>query len=624
MERLFAQELPTIVSPTAFYLNDTQFQKLDHDITFINPSTTSGRTWALVHRAAFSVNGFEDSNHYSPDNQSRIRNSEIGARSVSMTPSQFQLGPSGTGTFRVHIDPSVGLNIQERWLFSGFLEFQCRTSQGASCGSSLVSYGGMHGRLAEIPILNPALTYPALQLDRLKPWDGDKATKSAPSPNDNDDGDAEHYVHSDTGKTLSGHKTKKGDDKTKKNQQKNFFRDQSEHVEVGKGDQDWVQILVAVNFPTGLLTIEAESVCDNDHNAGSSGDRIRLEIGGSGQSRFQIETEEGLAEAESMVAKIELMEEEQDVVLLGDEDLELFARVKERLARAQELAFMSGGLYMPYEGYSRVMASAVPVVEPTMFLRRKKSKQSNKHNKESKKHAKLQSKNRKNEKTHKSKSMSGKKKKKDPRKKKDRSHHGHGYKGQDEQAAGPPHSKKQGRGDGRSRGSIGRKQPAPIPAQPSQPPGRGAAPNCVPRILGLIPNGFNPWSTRTDSTKGNTFQAFAWMGDLLLQNHDANAEPETGADRPGTTSTATKDGVDTAVGDGHKKKNNKKKRHKGKATPIADQAEMAGSAQPDLTRDLPDGRYRLVVKVLKPWGVRGRASNVERWSSPIIIIRRRK
>ncbi|KAF9089585.1 hypothetical protein BGX29_011983 [Mortierella sp. GBA35] len=534
--------------------------------------------------------------------------SEIGARSVSMTPSQFQLGPSGTGTFRVHIDPSVGLNIQERWLFSGFLEFQCRTSQGASCGSSLVSYGGMHGRLAEIPILNPALTYPALQLDRLKPWDGDKATKSAPSPNDNDDGDAEHYVHSDTGKTLSGHKTKKGDDKTKKNQQKNFFRDQSEHVEVGKGDQDWVQILVAVNFPTGLLTIEAESVCDNDHNAGSSGDRIRSEIGGSGQSRFQIETEEGLAEAESMVAKIELMEEEQDV---------------ERLARTQELAFMFGGLYMPYEGYSRVMASAVPVVEPTMFLRRKKSKQSNKHNKESKKHAKLQSKNRKNEKTHKSKSMSGKKKK-DPRKKKDRSHHGHGYKGKDEQAAGPPHNKKQGHGDGRSRGSIGRKQPAPIPARPSQPPGRGAAPNCVPRILGLIPNGFNPWSTRTDSTKGNTFQAFAWMGDLLLQNHDANAEPETGADRPGTTSTATKDGVDTAVGDGHKKKNNKKKHHKGKATPIADQAEMAGSAQPDLTRDLPDGRYRLVVKVLKPWGVRGRASNVERWSSPIIIIIRRR
>lgn len=162
MERLFAQETPTIVSPTALYLNDTQFQKLDHDITFVNPSVLSGRTWTLVHKPAFSVNGFEDSNHYSPVNQSRLRHSDISARSASMTPTQFQLGPGATGTFRVHIDPPMSLNIQERWLFSGFLEFQCRTTQGATCGSSLVSYGGMHGRLGDIPILNPALTYPAL------------------------------------------------------------------------------------------------------------------------------------------------------------------------------------------------------------------------------------------------------------------------------------------------------------------------------------------------------------------------------------------------------------------------------------------------------------------------------
>ncbi|KAF9146907.1 hypothetical protein BG015_011473, partial [Linnemannia schmuckeri] len=385
MERLFAQEPPTIVSPTALYLNDTQFQKLDHDITFINPSVSSGRIWTLVHRPAFSVNGFEDSNHYSPVNQSRLRHSEISAYSVSMAPSQFQLGPGATGTFRVHIDPPAGLNIQERWLYSGFLEFQCSTTQNTSCGSSLVSYGGMHGRLGDIPILNPALTYPALQLDRFLDVDGGGKTSSASIPNNNDD---ERHVYSDTGKTPSSHE-KKGGDNSKK-EHKNLFRDQSERVQVGKGDEDWVQILISINFPTSLLTIEVESVCDNGHGAGGNGDRIRLEIGGSGRSRFQIETEEGLEEAQNMVTRVEQHTNEDEL----PEDLELVAHMKERLARSQELAFMPSGLYMPYEGYSRVMAPDVPV-EPLSLLRKS-------HGKKAKSKIKPKSGNKRTKKAHKS------------------------------------------------------------------------------------------------------------------------------------------------------------------------------------------------------------------------------
>ncbi|KAG9063681.1 hypothetical protein KI688_003792 [Linnemannia hyalina] len=627
MERLFAQELPTIVSPTALYLNDTQFQKLDHDITFVNPSASSGRTWTLVHRPAVSVNGFEDSNHYSPVNQSRLRHSDISAGSASMTPAQFQLGPGATGTFRVRIDPPTGLDIKERWLFSGFLEFQCRTTQGASCGSSLVSYGGMHGHLGDIPILNPALIYPALQLDRLLNADGASRTTSSSTPdNDNDD---EHHVHSDTGRTPSGHK-KKGGDNTKRKEQKNLFRDQSELVQVGKGDQDWVQILVSINFPTSLLTIEAESVCDNDHGAGSSGDRIRLEIGGSGRSRFQIETEEDLEVAENMVARVELHTGDEDE-LPEDMDLGLVAHMKERLARSRELAFMPSGLYMPYEGYSRVMAPNVPI-EPLSLLRK-----SHKHGKKSKGKAESKFGKKKSKKAHKSKSIkkssskhqrhyrqgakstSGDKKgrrNENDRKNKNKNRH---HRDKENGEITTPHHKKQGGGSDRSRG---RRRPASASARPSRlsPPSQIRSPTCVPRILGLIPNGFNPWSTRTDSTEGNAFQTFSWMGDLLLQNHDANSEPQCGADGLDTgedTESLVKD-VDGGKGD------KKKKKRKGKGKRPRPDQNMAEGAQPDLTRDLPDGQYRLVVKVLKPWGVRGRAIDVERWSSPIIVIKRRK
>ncbi|KAG0291090.1 hypothetical protein BGZ96_005492 [Linnemannia gamsii] len=630
MERLFAQEPPTIVSPTALYLNDTQFQKLDHDITFVNPSESLGRIWTLVHRPAFSVNGFEDSNHYRPVNQSRLRHSEISAHSASMIPTQFQLGPGASGVFRVRIDPPAGLNIQERWLFSGFLEFQCSTTEGANCGSSLVSYGGMHGSLGEIPILNPALLYPALQLDRLLNVDGGDKTSSSTTPNESD---GEHHVYSDTGKTPSDHKTKKGGDSAKKKEQNNLFRDKSDRVQVGKGDEDWVQILISVNFPTSLLTIEAESVCDNDRGAGSHGDRIRLEVGGSGRSRFQIETEEELEEAQSMVAKIEQYTDEDE--LPEDVDLELVAHMKDRLARSQELAFMPSGLYMPYTGYSRVMAADVPV-EPLALLR-KTSMHSNKSKDKSKNNNNCANKNikkaahkcrsksikkgsSKHQHRHRaSKSTSGKKNHKnhENHKKKNKGRH-HGDKDADERRKS--HHKKQG--SERSRGrNI--KKPAP--------PSHIHSPNCVPRILGLIPNGFNPWSTRTDSTEGNTFQTFSWMGDLLLQNHDVNTEPEGGAD--GLDAGEDMESLANNIA-GRDKKKKGKGQDKGKKPP-ADQNmnEMAeegggggggGGAQPNLTRDLPDGRYRLVVKVLKPWGVRGRASDVERWSSPIIVVKRRK
>ncbi|KAF9143129.1 hypothetical protein BGX30_001249 [Mortierella sp. GBA39] len=629
MERLFAQESPTIVLPTALYLNDTQFQKLDHDITFINPSASSGRIWTLVHRPAVSVNGFEDSNHYSPVNQSRLRHSDISAGSASMTPTQFQLGPGATGTFRVRIDPPTGLNIQERWLFSGFLEFQCRTTQGASCGSSLVSYGGMHGRLGDIPILNPALTYPALQLDRLLDvYGGSRTTSSSTPDNDNDD---ERHVHSDTGKTPLGHK-KKSSDNTKKKEQKNLFRDQSERVQVGKGDQDWVQILVSINFPTSLLTIEAESVCDNGHGAGRNGDRIRLEIGGSGRSRFQIETEEGLEVAQNMVARVELHTGDEDE-LPEDMDLELVAHMKERLARSRELAFMPSGLYMPYEGYSRVMAPDFPI-EPLSLLRK-----SHKHGKESKGKAKPKFGKKKTKKAHKSKSI----KKSSPRHQRHHRHHrqgakstsgdkkdhrsendsknrnkNHHHRDKENGEITTPHHKKQGGGSDRYRRG---RRPAPAPARPSRPPppSQIRSPTCVPRILGLIPNGFNPWSTRTDSTEGNAFQTFSWMGDLLLQNHDANTETQGGAD-----GLDTRGDMETLAKDVEGGKGDKKKKHKGKGKKPQPGQNMAEGAQPDLTRDLPDGRYRLVVKVLKPWGVRGRAVDVERWSSPIIAIKRRK
>ncbi|KAF9922857.1 hypothetical protein FBU30_007000 [Linnemannia zychae] len=583
MERLFAQEPPTVVTPTALYLNDTQFQKLDHTITFTNPSTSSGRIWTLVHKPAMSVNGFEDLNFYRPVNQSRLRHSDIVASSARMTPIQFQLGPGASGTFNVHIDPPTGLDIQERWLYSGFLEFQCKTTQGVECGSSLVSYGGMHGRLREIPILNPTLAYPALQLDRLLD-NGSGTSTSADIPGT----DEKNRVHSDIGKQPFDHKKKKGD--IKKKEQKNLFHNQFEHVTVGKGDLDWVQILVSVNFPTSLLTIEAESVCDNDHSLGSGGDRIRLEVGGSGKSRFQIETEEELEEIESLIAKFEQQTIDEEDEASKDMDLKLTAHMIEQQARSNELAFMPSGLYMPYEGYSRIMAPEQPIEEISLLRWKKKMKhKQGKKVKSKSSHKKKVSKhvNKQKNHHHRSKSTS---EKKDNQKESDRHHH---------------HSN--------NKGSKGSDRAPNLPS-----PSYTSSPNCVPRILGLIPNGFNPWSTRTDSTEENTFQTFSWTGDLLLQNHGLDTEPQTGAD-----GLSIEDNVEMLIqqinGGPEKrfegKNNNKKKPHSSKHD--ADK-----KADKEHTSNLPDGRYRLVVKVLKPWGVRGRASDVERWSSPVIIINR--
>ncbi|KAG0028854.1 hypothetical protein BGZ82_008226 [Podila clonocystis] len=608
LERLFATDLPTVLSPTALYLNDTQYQKLEHEITFFNPSKTSTRSWTLVHRPASSVNGFEERNHYSPVNVSRLRTSEEGASDATMEPSQLTLLPGATGTVTVRISPPNTLNVEERWLYSGFLDFSCQSSTAGGttveCDSSLVSYGGMHGRLSGIPILNPTLTYPALTLDRYANSDGSQTSASNPAvPNDGARHQHRHHrQHHPKGQiriqqevqaeqqqqftSPFGDKSVTGDNKKvhkKEKVHKNLFRDQSDTVMVGKNEQDWVQILISVNFPTGLLTIEAESVCEGDHDQGSG--RIRLEIGGSGVSRFQIESEEELEEA-------------QKVLQAGDStaDPEELRLIKAKLARSEELAFMPGGLYMPYEGYSNVMVQPSQIdvqLDQAVYFRRKQ-------------------KNGKGKKTRKNKSTAAKRK-------------GNKHYHKSEKPKG------QGR-NGKAQNKERHRKNMPAPDVPS--PRTGAKAACVPRILGLIPNGYNPWSSRTDSAEGNTVQIFSWMGDLLLENpsvrededgaddSDLDEEPEQkqvhrhekGSQHMLGHKKWDKRGSNDRGGRGHGK-HKKKKKHPAKA------GEVSVAEQ---TRDLPDGRYRLVVKVLKPWGVRGRATDVERWSSPIIVIKRNK
>ncbi|KAF8936266.1 hypothetical protein BGZ58_004404 [Dissophora ornata] len=560
VENVFAEDSPTVVRPTALYLNDTQFQKLDHDITFTNPSGSVTRIWTLVHRPALSVNGFEDENnhYYAPVNQSRIRTSDFGVENVVMAPAQLQLAPGATGTIRVSIEPPKNLNIQERWLYSGFLEFQCRTDQGAACVSSLVSYGGMHGRLADIPILNPELMYPALRLER---YVDSKGTNLQGISNE---------VDAETEKRVAGgkgHGKGKGKDKGGGGH-KNLFRDRSDRVYIGKGDNDWIQILISVNFPTGLLTIEAESVCDDDRETGSAGGRIRLEIGGSGRSRFQIETEEDLEEAEQVVEQVQRLQvgdvqDKQDSL-----DPERVAEMKELLARSRELAFMPSGLYMPYAGYNSVMLQHTSSIDEVVHLHREmKGRLGGKNEDDSMtvEHGKM---------------------------KMEIGHHHH----RDNKRQKGEHSA--------PRRSEQKKQSQKLKPNNQRP--------CVPRILGLIPDGFNPWSTRSDSAEDNTFQKFSWMGDLLLQNHNAVG----GEDDDSNADDLAEDGSSDIA-----KKRQGRRRHKKKKVK-ADEGKERN--EQELTRDLPNGRYRLVVKVLKPWGVRGRASDVERWSSPIIIIKRKK
>ncbi|KAG0213891.1 hypothetical protein BGX28_003315 [Mortierella sp. GBA30] len=559
MARLFADDPPAMVTPTALFLNDTQFQKLDHVVSIMNPSTSkTTRKWMASHRPAVSINGFEGNNHYAPVNQSLLRSSELGAKDVTVEPSELVLGPGATGMFKVHIEPPQGLDPQERWLFSGYVEFQCQTDQGATCESSLVSYGGMHGHLAGIPIFNPAqLTYPALQLDRNADSPGGDKAQATETKAIEEQVDLKHQSGKHRGKVGNG-----------KGVVKDLYRDRSESVTVGKNEDDWVQILVSVNFPTGLLTIEAESVCDNDHGKGDNGGgRVRLEIGGSGQSRFQIETEEGLGTED------DLMQLNVVPTQPGQPHEQRVALTKERLARVQELAFMPGGLYMPYEGYPRSIPRP-SMVDEVMLLHRKtktgKEKQDGKSGNGAAGSGKTTYKKASGRARHRgSKSYLGRKKK-----------------GGDK-IRGPRKGNRRPPGRQRDKGQAGHLDRADEA--------------CVPRILGLIPNGFNPWTTRSDSAEGNTFQSFSWMGDLLLQNHEAVPEDQyNGPPSPDEPAP---------------KRNHSKKGHK----------KSGGSDQGKQdTQDLPDGRYRLVVKVLKPWGVRGRASDVERWSSPIVVIKRNK
>ncbi|KAF9288891.1 hypothetical protein BGZ68_010424 [Mortierella alpina] len=581
MERLFADDPPAILTPTVLYMNDTEHQKLDHEISFANPSASrTTRKWTVVHRPAVSVNGFDDSHHYVPVNQSRIRTSQLGVGAVIMTPPELVLAPGATGTATIHIAPPVGLALQERWLFSGYLEFQCQTDQGATCASSLVSYGGMHGSLAGIPILNPALNYPAIQLNRYA--DGDEGGTKAKKANADSEGKQtrqdHHDHHSQQQMELlpnakhSGEGQEKEDGKSKARAHKSLYHDRSEQVTVGKNDDDWLQILISVNFPTGLLTIEAESVCDDDQGHLDDGNsKIRLEVGGSGPSRFQIMTKEELDETKDVVAPEEEIED-----LQGDEHLERIALLKARRERSQELAFMPSGLYMPYKGYSRVMM-APSTLDEVVRLHRKTEDNNQEEGKD------------KEQVLHRgSKTPRGGKKgdhKKGERKAKT---HRHEHK----------HEHKRLRTPGEEDNDKDKIQGQPATA-------------CVPRILGLIPNGFNPWTTRNDDAEGNTFQSIPWTGDLLLQNHEAVAEEDyDGPASPNGHAAGESKEIEKDV-DARDKRNHRK----------------STSTKMDLTqesRNLPSGRYRLVVKALKPWGIHGRASDVERWSSPIIVIKRKK
>ncbi|KAF9568376.1 hypothetical protein EC968_002944 [Mortierella alpina] len=578
MERLFADDPPTILTPAVLYMNDTQYQKLDHEISFMNPSgSKTTRKWTALHRPAVSVNGFDESHHYVPVNQSRIRTSDLGVGVVTMTPPELVLAPGAVGTVMIHIAPPTGLALQDRWLFSGYIEFQCQTDQGAPCISSLVSYGGMHGSLAGVPILNPALKYPAMQLDRYADNNEGNARAKKANADSERQGHPNHHRQPQAGllpdAKHSGERQAKEDGKGKGTLHQSLYHDQTEQVTVGRDDNDWVQILVSVNFPTGLLTIEAESVCDDDDDSDEGplddgNSKIRLEVGGSGPSRFQIMTKEELDETKDVVAPEEELEP-----LQGDEHLERIALLKARRERSQELAFMPSGLYRPYEGYSRVMM-APSTLDEVVRLHRKTEESQEEHGKDKEQdlHRELKT------------PLCGKK-------------------GRHNKVDSPACRRKHRKKQPKTPGVEEEPDKSKIQGRPKM--------ACVPRILGLIPNGFNPWTTRNDDAEGNTFQSFPWTGDLLLQNHEAVVEGDYhGPPVPSGHAAGEGKEMEKDV-EGRGKRNHKK----------------SASSKKALTQDsrnLPNGRYRLIVKVLKPWGVRGRASDVERWSSPIIIIKRKK
>ncbi|KAG0344026.1 hypothetical protein BG004_004797 [Podila humilis] len=623
LERLFATDPPTVLTPTALYLNDTQHQQLEHQITFFNPSTTTTRTWTLTHRPAASVNGFEESNYYIPVNQSRLRLSEEGASGVVMTPSRLTLLPAQRGTVTVRILPPISLNADERWLFSGYLDFNCQATTHTSlpvvsrCDSSLVSYGGMHGRLAGIPILNPMLQYPALQLDRYANSRGDHTSGSNPRIPESGAHHQHHYHRQKHPKgrvrmELNSESPQErqrvesfpnadmmGANKERKKSHKNLFRDRKEIVKVGTNEGDWVQVLISVNFPTGLMTIEAESVCDGDRDQGLG--RMRLEIGGLNKGRFQIESEEELAESQNV------LQDEEDFGAAAV-DIETLQLMKAKEARSKELAFMPSGLYMPYQGYSKVMVQPPTTdiqQDQEVRLHRKPLARNGRKDKSRKKKLSKDGKGvHKSSKVNWKKTSGGSSSKAIQKKKKKKT------KKENQKSRSP-------KARGEKRPDRGRK-----PQKPGMKDHRHKKDNraqtaskvaCVPRILGLIPNGFNPWSTRTDSSESNAVQTFSWRGDLLLKNPSVHGDEGEGVDEQDRLErgqeVATKQkalghkkghkdgGGDTSVNDHkHHRKHPRKKSIK--------------LGQASVSRDLPDGRYRLVLKVLKPWGIQGRATDL--------------
>ncbi|KAF9584792.1 hypothetical protein BGW38_005148, partial [Lunasporangiospora selenospora] len=368
MEKLFSDKQPTIVSPTALFLNDTQFQRLDHTVTFTNPSISDYRTWTMVHRPALSINGFDNEHHFIPVNQSEIQYSEKGVDSVGMSPSRFELPPGGKASVQIRFEPPRNLNPEERWLFSGYLEFLCQSQDGSHCESSIISYGGMHGRLVGIPILNPALRYPILKFDRESASGMRKAANVGSSVRPNSDVSSQEEGEEGQGETQNQdrqqrqrrHKSSQHDPsqlvqrdlpdvewlKAKRKPRKRPaprpkpVGERKDRYTVGHDEQDWVEVMISVNFPTSLLTIEVESVCPNDHGKGDGGNRVRLELEGGadlGASRFQIESEGTLEEAEQVV-----QQQTQQTSTVHKDPLEeaLVDLMRHRLERSRELAYM--------------------------------------------------------------------------------------------------------------------------------------------------------------------------------------------------------------------------------------------------------------------------------------------
>ncbi|KAG0236491.1 hypothetical protein BGW42_003397 [Actinomortierella wolfii] len=580
VQRLFSREPLTLVEPTSLFLNDTQFQQLQHTVSIHCPETaTMARIYTLRHRPALSVNGFDEVNFNSPVNASRVRRSEFGIETVVMTPSTVVIRPGETVQVEVRFEPPTRLRVEERWLVSGYLELECKTSAGAECDAPTLSYGGMHGRLSSLPILNPMNPFPALELEK----QAQRADKFAEKKHDANEVKPEPRK----------------------------FRDRSQELLVGKDEEDWVRVLISVNFPTELLTIEVESVCDDARGGGEGrghGDVIRLEIGGEGPSRFQIESPEELARQEEQLLMLTAKNRQKYELSTTQESLEL-RKIQQHLASVRELAFMPSGLYQPYKSYSRFMVQSKDAdennsdaaIEDSVEIDEAASTSDEGDidtNIQIKHGAKGHSRIHASDKGH----RTGGKKVQGGKAHGHKKHHGH----RDHHHHHHHHNNHKG-GAGRkhrNRGEGGRRK-------------SGSTKECVPRILGLIPNGYNPWTSRTDSSEENQTQMFTWLGDLLIENHAA-MDAQIGGPDSALTSASTRH---AQYGEKDRKKHEMKKSHHKKKNKEIEEESTEGQEE---TRNLPDGRYRLIVKAIKPWGVRGHASDVERWSSPVVSIKRRK